>query len=66
MDKLQTEYGIFTNNELTGQTAQQVYDEWLANRDKPPQPTEIEKLRIEQAQSNAEMIDLMMLMLGGM
>ena len=32
----------------------------------PQEPTEIEKLRIEQAQSNAEMIDLMMLMLGGM
>lgn len=33
----------------------------------PQEPTEIEKLRIEQAQSNAEMIDLMMAMImGGM
>ena len=30
-----------------------------------PEPTEIEILRLEQAQSNAEMIDLMMAMLGG-
>lgn len=32
----------------------------------PPEPTEIDLLRIEQAKSNAEMIDLMMAMLGGM
>jgi hypothetical protein len=34
----------------------------------PPQPlTEIEQLRVEQAQSNVEMIDLMMaMMMGGM
>lgn len=34
MEQLQTEHGIFTNNEVTGQTAQEVYEEWLANRDK--------------------------------
>jgi hypothetical protein len=33
----------------------------------PPQPTEIEKLRLEQAKANSEMIDLMMaLIYGGM
>ena len=30
-----------------------------------PEPTEIEVLRLEQAQSNVEMIDLIMAMLGG-
>lgn len=42
MDQLETEYGIFTNNEVTGQSAQEVYDEWLLNKDKPPQqPLEV-------------------------
>lgn len=45
MEQLQTEHGIFTNNEITGQTAQEVYQEWLSNRDNPLQPpTEIELL----------------------
>lgn len=35
MEQLQTEHGIFTNSEKTGQTAQEVYDEWLLNKDKP-------------------------------
>ncbi|WP_238860856.1 hypothetical protein [Clostridium sp. YIM B02569] len=34
MEKLETEYGTFTNNEETGETAQQVYERWLANKDK--------------------------------
>jgi len=45
MEQLQTEHGVFTNNEVTGQTAQEVYEEWLQNKDKPPQPTETEILR---------------------
>lgn len=44
MEKLQTEHGIFTNNEVTGQTAEEVYQEWLNNKDKPPQPTKEELL----------------------
>jgi len=46
MEEIQTEHGIFTNNEITGQTAQQVYDEWLLNKDKPliPQLTTEEKI----------------------
>ena len=36
MGNLETEHGIFTNNETTGQTAQEVYDEWLKNKDKEP------------------------------
>ena len=42
MNKIETEHGIFTNNEVTGQSAEEVYQEWLENKDKPPQPTEIE------------------------
>ena len=45
MEQLQTEHGVFTNNEKTGQTAQEVYDEWLVNKDKPPEPTKTEKLQ---------------------
>lgn len=42
MEQLQTEHGIFTNNEITGQTAQEVYQEWLVNKDKSPeQPLEV-------------------------
>lgn len=43
------------------------YYEWINSLPKPVQePTEIEKLRLEQAQANAEIIDLMMAMkMGG-
>lgn len=67
MQIIETEYGLFTNNETTGKTAEEVYQEWLESKDKPvePQPTEIELLRIEQAKANAEMIELMMSMFYG-
>jgi hypothetical protein len=42
MNKIVTEHGIFTSNEITGQTAEEVYQEWLENKDKPPKPTEME------------------------
>lgn len=42
------------------------YNAYLVELNAPQEPTEIEKLRLEQAKSNAEMIDLMMAMLGGM
>ena len=29
MQRIETEHGFFTNNEVTGQTAQEVYQEWL-------------------------------------
>lgn len=45
MQKIETEHGTFTENTTTGQTAEEVYAEWLENRDKPPQPTEIEILQ---------------------
>lgn len=67
MEKLQTEHGVFTNNELTGQTAQEVYDEWLLNKDKPPQPTEIERLKQQFETQNQAIAELtMMIAMGGM
>ena len=42
MERLETVHGIFTNNEETGQTAEEVYQEWLENKDKPLKPTEME------------------------
>ena len=45
MQKIETEYGIYTENITTGQTAEQVYAEWLENKDKPSQPSEIEILQ---------------------
>jgi len=63
MEKINTEYGTFTNNETTGQTAQEVYDEWLANKDKPPEPTEIELLQQEIAGTNAMLLEFMESML---
>lgn len=47
MDQIQTEHGRFTSNEVTGQTADEVYREWLENKDKPQKPSEIELLRIK-------------------
>ena len=35
MDRIETEHGIFTANETTGQTAEEVYQEWLENKDNP-------------------------------
>lgn len=36
-----------------------------AEKVKPPEPTEIEKLRLETAQTNAEMFEMMLMMSGG-
>ena len=38
MQMLETEHGIFTNNEKTGETAEEVYERFLANKDKPLEP----------------------------
>ena len=59
MEELQTEHGIFANNEETGQTAQEVYEEWLANKDKPLEPTLEE--RIQMAEDT-----ILYLLIGGM
>jgi len=51
----------------TGIVVTKTIEQWRQENPPAPQPlTEIEILRLEQAQSNAEMIDLMMSMLGGM
>lgn len=56
MDQLETEHGIFTNNEVTGQTAEEIYQEWLENKEKPQELNEIEKLKIRtQATEDALM-----------
>lgn len=36
MEKLKTEHGIFTDNEETGQTAEEVYQEWLDSKHETP------------------------------
>ena len=42
---LETEFGTFTNNEKTNQTAQEVYDEWLKSKNEPQKKTDIELLK---------------------
>ena len=34
MKRIKTEHGIFTSNEITGKSAEEVYKEWLTNKDK--------------------------------
>ena len=59
MDKINTEHGIFTANKELGLTAEEVYQKWLENKDRPPKPSTKERLEaLEQA-----MLDLI---LGGM
>jgi len=36
VEQIQTPHGIFTNNEFTKQSAQEVYNQWLADKDTPP------------------------------
>lgn len=50
VERLETEYGVFTNNIESNQTAQEVYEEWLANKDNPPLPTLEEQLAEKDAQ----------------
>lgn len=33
MDRLETEHGIFTSNHVNGESAEEVYAKWLANKD---------------------------------
>lgn len=54
---IENEYGKFTDNELTGETAEQVFERWLKNKDKIVQePTLEEKNRAD--------IDYILLMQG--
>lgn len=61
MQKIQTEHGIFTNNEITGQTAEEVYAEYLEQIDNCSEPpktnqelTEENKLLKQQIQALTE------------
>lgn len=50
MERLETEHGMFTNNEVTEQTAEEVYQDWLENKSKAPKPSQKERLEaLEQA-----------------
>ena len=42
MNEINTEHGIFKNNEVIGETAEEVYQKWLENKDKPLKLTELE------------------------
>lgn len=46
MEELQTDFGIFTNNAVTGQSAQEVYETWVLQKLKPS-PQEISKAEFE-------------------
>lgn len=59
MEILETKHGRFTNNEDLGLSAQEVYKEWLENKDKLPLPT-IED-RLKQAEDT-----ILFLLTGGM
>lgn len=59
MEQINTEHGIFTENEKLGLTAKEVYQTWLENRNKPPQPSQKERIEaLEQA--------MLEIVLGGM
>lgn len=44
MGKIETENGIFTDNKETNQSAQEVYDEWLSNKNAPSPLTDKERI----------------------
>ena len=48
-EEIETPHGIFTSNTYLGLTAQEVYEEWLANKDKPVVTEEVKELNIEEA-----------------
>jgi hypothetical protein len=49
MSEISTEHGIFTSNDKLGLSAEEVYQEWLENKDKPPEPTVEERLEALEA-----------------
>ena len=42
-EEIETPHGIFTSNTYLGLTAQEVYEEWLTNKDKVAEPIEVKK-----------------------
>ena len=48
-EEIQTEHGIFTSNIHLGLTAQEVYEQWLVDKDKSTESIEDKKIDIEEA-----------------
>ena len=48
-EEIQTEHGIFTSNIHLGLTAQEVYEQWLVDKDKPTESIEDKKIDIEES-----------------
>lgn len=46
---IKTEHGIFTNNPVTGQTAEEVYQEWLENKDKQIDILDVKQKKIVES-----------------
>lgn len=59
MEQLETEHGVFTNNEVTGQTAEEVYQEWLDNKDKQIDicPTKTTEEKLEELIGQVSLMD---------
>lgn len=49
MQMLETEHGIFTNNETTGETAEEVYERFLANKDKQIDICAVKERKIKES-----------------
>ena len=49
MQMLETEHGIFTNNEVTGETAEEVYERFLANKDKQIDICSVKEQKIKES-----------------
>ena len=48
-EEIQTPHGIFTSNTHLGLTAQEVYEQWLATKDKAVEIVESKEINIEEA-----------------
>lgn len=67
MQRIHTEHGIFTENEELGLSAEEVYQKWLENKDKPPKPSELEIQKEIINTLGQELAQLkLQLMIGGM
>lgn len=75
MKYIETQYGIFYENKLTEQTAEEVYQEWLENKDNKidicPEPTDKERItKLEEeksilAENVYQLASILEVMLGG-
>ena len=59
-ENLINEYGIFTPNEVLNQTAEEMYQEYLNNKNNPPkqQPTETEILQKQLLETQNMLLEL--------